>query len=152
MRNTLVLVVLWLFASVAFGGEGKIQPLNVKPGQWQVTETFSATGLPSGMRNQPHTITYTNCVTQKDLSTNPFNDREQKCSWTVMNSTGSDMEVKGTGCAIEGMTADVHLKLHAVDSEHVKGSGEWTANGNGMSISGNATGSGKWMGATCSSQ
>jgi hypothetical protein len=154
MQNTAVVLLACLIAPAAAIG-ADYQPLNVKPGQWQVTETYTVTGLPSGMSNRPQTITYKSCVTIKDLTTNPFSDPESKCTWKVLNSSGSDMEVKGTSCALgrnEGMKADVHLKLHAVDSEHVKGSGDWTANGEGMNFTGNATGNGKWLGATCTSQ
>jgi hypothetical protein len=155
MRKTLFVSVICLLASAAVVGEGKLQPLNIKPGQWQVTKTYSATGLPAGMPSAAQTITYKNCVTQKDLATNPFNDPNDKCAWTILNSTSSDMEVKGTSCSFgrnQEMKANVHLKLHVVDSEHVNGSGDWTASGNGMSMSGNATGTGKWVSATCSAE
>jgi len=154
MRKTIFVSVVCLLASTIVVGEEKFQPLNIKPGQWQVTETFSATGLPAKTPGATQTITYKSCVTQKDLTSNPFNDPHQKCAWTVLNSTASDMELKGESCSLgeEGMKANVHLKLHAVDSEHANGSGEWTATGNGMSMSGNATGSGKWISATCPSE
>jgi hypothetical protein len=103
----------------------------------------------------PRTISYKNCVTSKDLATNPFGDPKEKCSWSVVNSTGTDMEVRGTSCEIDreqGIAANVVLNLHVVDSEHVNGSGGWTANGNGLSMSGKATGSGKWIAATCSAE
>ncbi len=152
MRNTVVVGVLCLFASAAVAGSGKFEPLNVKPGTWQVTETYSATGLPVGMP-AGHTIQYKSCVTSKELNTNPFSDPEEKCTWTVLNSTGSDMEVKGTSCSLgEGLRANVHLKLHVVDSEHVNGSGDWTANFNGQPMSGKASGTGKWISATCSAR
>ncbi len=153
MRKTLFVSMVCLLASAAFTQDGKFEPLNIKPGQWQVTESYSATGLPAGMPAQ--TITYENCVTKKDLGTNPFSDPDEKCNWTVLTSTDSDMEVRGTSCALgrnEEMKANVHLKLHVIDLEHVKGSGEWTANGNGESMSGNATGTGKWISTTCSAE
>ncbi len=151
MRKTLFVSVVCLLASAAVAGAGQYQPLNVKPGLWQVTETYSATGLPAGVPSA-RTTTYKNCVTKQELATNPFSEPDQKCTWTVLKSTGSDMEVKGTSCflADTGMESDIHMKLHAVDPEHVTGSGEWTASGNGQQMSGKATGSGKWVSATCS--
>ncbi len=155
MRKTLLASAVCLFASAAVAGSGQFQPLNVKTGLWQVTETYSATGLPAGMPAAAHTFTYKNCVTNKDLAANPFSDPNQNCTWKVLNSTGSDMEVKGTSCSLDreqGIKANVHLKLHVVDPEHVNGSGDWTADGNGLSMSGNATGSGKWISANCSGE
>ena len=152
MRKALLVGAACLVASAAMGS-GKYEPLNIKTGLWQVTETWTATGLPNGMSIPPHTTTYKNCITAKDLATNPFNDREAKCSWTVLNSSATDMELKGTGCALgrnDDMKANVHLKLHVVDPEHVTGSGEWTGTGNGQSISGSASGSGKLVSASCS--
>jgi hypothetical protein len=152
MKKALLVRAACMIASVAMGS-GKYEPLNIKTGLWQVTETWSATGLPNGMSVPPHTTTYKNCVTQKDLAANPFNDVQQKCSWTVLNSTATDMELKGTGCAVGGnddVKANVHLKLHVVDQEHVTGSGDWTGTANGQSMSGSASGSGKLVSATCS--
>ena len=61
------------------------------------------------------------------------------------------MEVSGTACDVgyQGMKANFHLKLHVVDSEHVQGSGDWQADGGGMSMNGKATGNGKWISASC---
>lgn len=147
------LAVVCLLSSAAVAGSGKYQPLNIKPGEWEITESFSGTGLPD--EGRAHTITYKNCVTSKDLNTNPFNDRDQKCVWNVVNSTGNDMEIRASECSLDpnqGMPASVHMKLHVVDSEHVKGTGEWTVNINGQSLNGSATGSGRWIGAKCSGE
>ncbi len=150
MSKTLFVSMVCLLASAAFTAGGKFEPLNVKTGLWQVTETYSATGLPAGIPAN-HTNNYKTCITKKDLDSNPFRERDDKCSWTVMNSTASDMEVSGTACDMgeQGMTADIHLKLHVVDAEHVQGLGDWKANGGGMSMSGKATGNGKWISASC---
>lgn len=141
-----------LLTCAAFTQDGKFEPLNVKLGQWQVTESYTTTGLPSGMGTR--NITYKNCITTKDLGTNPFNDPDEHCTWNVVKSNASDMEVRGTSCdlGMEDMKANVDLKLHVVDLEHVTGSAEWTANGNGNSINGHATGSGKWISATCAAE
>ncbi len=135
-------------------GSDQFQPLNVKTGQWQVTENYTVTGLPAGAPAGPRTITFKSCVTKEGLSSNPFNDPRQKCNWKVLNSSATDMEVRGVSCVMPGeqMTATYHFKLHVVDSEHVKGSGEWSAVMQGMNLNGNATGSSKWIGVTCSSE
>ncbi len=155
MRNKLFVSVICLLALAAYAGGGQQnQPLKVKPGLWQVTETYHMTGVPAA-GPAGHTFTYKSCVSEKDLSSNPFRNRngQEDCTWTVLSSTSSDMEMKGTSCPLGrdmGMDSNVHFKLHAVDSEHVTGSGEWKASGNGQQMSGNASGSGKWISATCS--
>jgi hypothetical protein len=155
------------------------KPLNVKTGLWQVTLIHSATGLPpippdmqarmaqmtpeqrarieemmrSKFGGTPQTSTYTTCVTAKDLNTNPWANRsEEKCKWTVVNSTDSDMEVKGSACAAgrtEGMKTDIDIKFHAVDPENVKASMQGTASDNGRTTNFSGTYTGKWIGATC---
>ncbi len=149
----ILLAVVCLLSSAAVAGGGKYQPLNIKPGQWEVTESYSIAGLPEGGR--AHNVTYKNCISSKDLNSNPFSDPDQKCAWYVMNSSDSDMEVKATECSIDprqGMKANVHLKLHVVDSEHVKGAGDWATSFNGQPVTGSATGSGRWLGAKCSGE
>src|ERR1700758_2938571 len=63
MRKTIFVSVVCLLASTIVVGEEKFQPLNIKPGQWQVTETFSATGLPAKTPGATQTINYKSCVT-----------------------------------------------------------------------------------------
>ena len=153
MRKTLYIVIACLFAASVVGSD-KYQPLNIKTGQWQVTENYTVTGLPPGAPVGPRTITFKSCVTKEELSSNPFNDPRQKCSWKVLNSSPTDMEVNAVSCVMPGDqgTATYHFKLHAADSEHVNGSGAWSAVTQGMNINGNASGNGKWASATCSSQ
>ena len=131
-------------------------PLNVNTGLWQMTEKVTWTGLPpqyaavlrNGVPRQ-----YKSCVKPKDLSTNPWADGSgEKCSWTTLNSTGSDMEVTGTMCDMGkdwGMTSDVHGKIHITDSQNGTGSFDVTLTGNGQTMHGHADYTGKWMGATC---
>jgi hypothetical protein len=145
-----VAAICLLAVATGFSGDN-YQPLSVKPGLWQVTENTKAKGLPPAMANMAnHSITYKTCVTPAKLKENPFTDH--KCNWTVIKSNSSDMEAKGTSCDAgknQGMSTDVHYKLHAVDSEHVNGSGDWTASGEGQSMSGSVTGSGHWVSASC---
>lgn len=144
MRHTLLTFLLFS-ATILFAGNG-YQPLNVKPGLWHVTGSNQFMG-------NPMKTDYKKCITAKDLNTNPFtNGPDEKCNWTVVTSTGTDMEVKGTGCEAGkeyGMTTSVDLKLHAADNENVTGSLQGTSTGNGQTVnlSGNYTG--KWLSASC---
>ena len=135
----------------------KVTPLNVSTGLWQMTETVTWNGLPpqmaAMMRGAPQTRTYTSCVKPKDLNTNPWADGSgDKCTWSVLNSTGSDMELRGTSCDLGkdyGMKADVHGTIHVVDSANGTGSMAVTLTGNGQTMNGNASYTGKWIGASC---
>jgi Protein of unknown function (DUF3617) len=75
-----------------------------------------------------------------------------KCTWTVLNSDGNDMEVQGTSCDLGkdyGIKAGVHGKIHVLDSENGTGSMEVTLTGNGQTMNGQASYTGKWIGESC---
>jgi hypothetical protein len=63
----------------------------------------------------------------------------------------ADMDVKGVGCDIgmEGMTAEVHGKIHLVDAKDGTGSFEVSLSGNGQTLTGHSSFTGKWVRATC---
>ena len=151
MRKTFWIVLAFLLACATSFSADNFQPLNVKTGLWEVTEHMTAQGLPPAMAALVnHTSTYKTCITPEQLKENPFSD--DKCKWSLIQSNSSDMEVKGTDCDSgkkEGMSTTVHYKLHAVDSEHVNGSGDWTATGQGQTMSGTVDGSGHWTASSC---
>ena len=156
MKKAIAAAVLCLAASLAYTATENIHPLNVKTGLWQMTETITWTGLPPQMAstmNSGKPIRYKSCVKTKDLSTNPWADGSgEKCTWTVLNSTGTDMEVRGTACGLGreyGMTADVHGKIHVLDSENGTGTFAVTLTGNGQTMNGHASYTGKWISASC---
>lgn len=132
-------------------------PLNVKTGLWQMTETITWTGLPPQMdaimKQAAPTHTYKSCVKPKDLSSNPWaNGSNDKCTWTAVNSTGTDMDVQATGCGLGrnyGMTANIHGKIHVLDSEHGTGSMVITVTGNGQTMNGHGSYTGKWIAPSC---
>jgi hypothetical protein len=145
MRNELLLATL--FTTTLLFAANSYQPLNVKPGLWHVTGTNQFMG-------NPVKTDYKKCITAKDLNSNPWtNGPEEKCTWSVVTSTGTDMEVKGTSCEAGreyGMNTNVDLKLHAVDTENVKASLQGASTGNGQTVNVNGTFTGKWMGSSCS--
>jgi hypothetical protein len=178
MKNLLLLGAVLLGATVLLA-DSTFQPLNVKTGLWQVTTTSTASGIPpispdmqarldqmtpeqrarieammkSRLGGTPQVTTYQKCITAEDLNTNAFmNKPDEKCTWTVLNSTASDMEVQGTSCAAgrdQGMQTEVNIKMHAVDSENVKASVQGAATGNGHTVNINKTITGKWISASC---
>ena len=180
MRKVLSAALVGLLASVVLLAAGKVQPLNVKTGLWQVSTTTTMSGLPeippdmqarldqmtpeqrakieammkSRLGGTPQTSSYKKCVTKEELENNPWNKPDEKCDWAVVNSTGSDMEVKTNSCTagknVGMMQTNVDLKIHVVDSENVQATMQLTSTGNnGTTMVGNGTYTGKWLGATC---
>lgn len=98
-------------------------------------------------------ISYPSCVTAESLKSNPWADgADEKCSWTTLKSSGTDMEVQATGCGLGkdyGMTGEIHGQIHVQDSEHGTGSMTISLTGNGQSIHGVATYTGVWVRASC---
>ena len=130
-------------------------PLNVKTGLWQITETVAWTGLPPQLAGamDGRATKYESCVKAKNLSSNPWAEGSgDKCTWTALNSNGTDMGVQGKSCQFGkeyGMTADVEGKIHVIDSQDGTGSFDITLTGNGQTMKGHATYTGKWIGASC---
>lgn len=177
MRKAVVFGLVCFLASLMFAQSGKPQPLNVKTGLWQVTNTTKINGAPpitpemqarldqmpaeqrakieeqmkTAFGGAPHTSNYKKCVTQKDLNTNAFGKEDQKCNWTVVNSTPSEMEVRAPSCMTgEGdMKADIDVKIHALDPENVKATSHVIVTGNGHTMTSDGTMTSKWLGSSC---
>jgi len=145
MRKMILLNAVLASATVLLA-DSSVQPLNVKPGLWEVTMSITL----NGMGTPPRTNTYKSCLKKEDLNKYPFTDPDKKCTYTVLSSTGSTMEARGT-CApgSEGAKIDFKLRLDAVDTENVKGTGQMTMSGPDGSMSGNYAATAKWLGATC---
>jgi hypothetical protein len=155
IKEGIAVAVMCLAASLATAA-GDVHPLNAKTGIWQMTEVVTWTGLPpqyaAAMKSgQP--IKYKSCVKEQDLNGNPWaNGSGEKCTWTVLKSTGTDMEVQGKSCDMGkdfGMTADVHGTIHVSDPENGNGSFSIVLTGNGQTMNGHASYTGKWASATC---
>jgi hypothetical protein len=156
MKRTIATVGLCLAAVLAYGAAGSGRPLNVKTGLWQISKTITWNGLPpqyASMNKNGQTIKYNSCVKAENLASNPWaSGSGEKCVWTVLNSTGTDMEVRGESCSMGnyyGMSAAAHGTIHIVDSEDGIGSFAVTLTGNGQTINGNASYTGKWVSANC---
>jgi hypothetical protein len=164
MRKTILGVVCLAFCAAALLAATE-QPLNVKTGLWQVEMNIKFNGLPPDMqamldqmtpqqraaRGMGGTKTYTTCVTAKEQNT-PWVQGDNECKWTVVNSTGSDLDVRGTKCRIgmdEGLNTEIEIKVHAIDSEHVHATMHGTGTGNGVNATLDGDYAGKWIGETC---
>ena len=155
MRKAMAVAVVCLSASLATAA-GDVQPLNAKTGLWQMTQVVTWTGLPpqyaAAMRSG-QAIKYKSCVKEKDLRSNPWAPGSgEKCNWTVLKSSSSDMEVEGKSCQMgEFGTADVHGTIHVSDSENGTGAFTMVLTAQGQTMHGHAAYTGKWMSASCPS-
>ena len=153
----------------------KITPMNVKTGLWQSTSTISVTGglgLPAdvvakltpeqkaryeaAMQAQAggHNSTHTDksCLTQKDLTTDPFaqkdsSDENIHCHGTLLSSTSTDIVLQETCSGEASMTYT--MKIHADSTEHATGTGTGTATMGGHTMNSSVKFDSKWLGATC---
>jgi Protein of unknown function (DUF3617) len=148
----------------------KYQPLNIKTGYWETISVTTMSGAPpvpadllarmtpeqrakysaamNGMMNQPKTHVNKSCVTQDDLTKDPFNENKESCKETVVNSSASKLDIHEV-CSEEGMKADIMVHIEAVNSEYVKGTIQSAATGGGNTMNVNGTLTSKYLGAVC---
>jgi len=155
MRKSIVLAAALCVGYLASALSQSVQPLKASTGLWQMTEKMSWVGLPpemAALMGNGKTHSYTTCVKTEDLSSNPWAEgSDQKCKWTVVTSTATDMDIKGTGCNVgmNGMTAEVRGKIHLLDSKNGTGAFDISMSGNGQSLTGHASYTGKWVNSAC---
>ena len=127
MRKIVLLSVILVSAATLLAQtqtQTQLMPLNVKTGLWQVTMTATIKGMPTPIVNG-----YQSCIKQQDLGKYPFTDAKAMCTWTVVSSTGSQMNANGT-CMPAGMgTVQFSMQLNATDTGTVSGTGQMSFNG-----------------------
>lgn len=149
-----------------------VTSLNVKLGLWQTTVATNMSGLPAipdsalaqlspdqrakiqaamkQVSGQP--MTTKSCMTKEKLDKSEgFRNAPKSCTYTVVSSTSSKLEMKLT-CAQNGMTITGNVHVEAVDGENVKGSIQMNTSGNsgeGNGMNMNSTFASKWLGAAC---
>jgi hypothetical protein len=171
MRTKLFLCLI-LFSSLAFWAADKLTPLNIKEGLWEMTVTHSMTGMPaippdtlakmppeqrarveaamkqSGMGG-PTADVHKECVTKEKLDKqSAFSDDRKECTRTVLNSTGSKLEIK-VHCEEKQSSTDATLLLEAVSFDNVKGSMRSVTNTAGRTMNMNFTFSSRYLGSAC---
>ncbi len=149
----------------------KWQPLNVKPGFWESTRTWTTSGqmpIPAGMLDRltpeqrarfeerikanssakTHTDDDKHCVTKEDLEKPPQFTERADCTWTMLES--GDTRAKGSAiCQVEGMKMTGTGEFLAPDQEHMTATIHLISTGDGRSMPTDATIASKWLGSSC---
>jgi hypothetical protein len=162
-----------VFSSLTLWAADGITPLNVKEGLWEMTVTHSMSGMPAmpalppealakmtpeqraqveaAMKGGPSTDVRKECITKEKLEKHSaFSNNRGDCTRTVVNSTGSKLEVK-IHCAEKQASTDGTLVLETVGSDRVKGTMQMQSatNANGHTMNMNFTFSSKYLGPAC---
>jgi hypothetical protein len=155
----------------AASASAKVQPLNVKPGLWEATMTYTRAGeLPisqsmldkltpeqrsrfeermKASQEKTNTMTYKSCLTKEQMENPDFTDKKQ-CTWKTLES--SSTRTKGSAVCVY---RDIGAKLTgtgeiiAVDQEHVKGTIHMTGTGSGHRMDTDGKLTAKWLGSSC---
>jgi len=169
--RTKLLFALIVFSPLALWAADAITPLNVKEGLWEVTVTHSMTGMPNMpvippdalakmppdqrarveamMKGGPSTDVRKECITKEKLERHSaFSVNRGDCTRTVVNSTGTKLEVK-VHCEEKQTSTDGTLLLEAVSSDSVKGTMQYVTNTNSRTVNMNFTFSSKYLGPAC---
>ncbi len=169
--RTKFFLVLVVFSSLTFWAADNITPLNVKEGLWEITVTHSMSGMPAianippdalakmppeqrarveaAMKGGPSTDVRKECITKEKLEKHSvFSNNRGDCTRTVVNSTGSKLEVK-IHCEEKQASTDGTLVLETAGSDHVKGTMQSVTNANGHTMNMNFTFSSKYLGPAC---
>ena len=165
-----ILLGVGLLGCAAAGAADKVQPLNIKLGQWESTVRTVKTGPPpmspetlakmtpqqrataertmkAMMRPQPHIAR--RCVTQEDLAKSFGGYAEDSsCKRTIVTSTSSQQEFN-IECTNHGILSTGTVHMDAIDPEHVNGKVNMSMDQGGQHRTVEMTINAKWVGAAC---
>lgn len=167
--RTKSLLVLIVFSSLTLWAADKITPLNIKEGLWEMTVTFSMTGLPAMsippealakmppeqrarldgmMGNKP--IVQKECITKEKLEkASAFNaNKNGECTRTVVNSTSNKIEMK-IHCEQKQGASDGTFVIEAVGSDATKGTMHVVSSAGDHKTNSDMTFSSRYLGPAC---
>jgi hypothetical protein len=169
VRLTPAVAILTL--SIATLAVDKAQPLKVRLGLWEVTTTVTTSSdmpIPAAIlekltpeqrarieermkarKSDPQKTTIMKqCLTRRELERGvPFRRTQKSCSWTVIHSTSSKVEMRGY-CIDQGVKKEGTLRIEALSPEAAEGSVQFSTNENvthGLA----STFKAKWIGPSC---
>jgi hypothetical protein len=162
--------IVTLSFSLALHAADKFQPLNIKPGLWEVTttETTNELPIPAGILQKltpeqrtrieeriearksesGRIITKKQCLTREQIDHGiPFGVQAKSCTRTVVTSRLTEVEMQ-VQCLEHGVNTEGTVQIEVLSSENVKGSTRFSKNQE------NAPGppstfTAKWIGPVC---
>lgn len=163
-------IALMLGCAAAWGAD--FHPLDVKPGQWETTTTMKMAGLPTlppevlkqippeqrakveammaARAGKP--VSATSCITKDNLQHEwrTGQDELKACTTNVIKSTSAWQEIH-VECNRKDVKTSGSVKVEAVDSEHIRGAVQMTADASNSAqpMNMNYTFTSKWIGAAC---
>lgn len=176
MKTCMVMAIVAGMAAPALLAQEKITPLDVKTGLWQSTGTLSlkgSLGIPPEMAAKltpeqqarmqaamkasgsapPRTISSKGCLKQEDLTRDPFapakGDTGMTCHENLIRSTSSDADVQIACSDSSGSSGTYHMTFHAVDREHVTGTGNGSVTMMGHTLQSEWSMHSQWIQANC---
>ncbi|MGB8013471.1 MAG: DUF3617 domain-containing protein [Terriglobales bacterium] len=164
-------LVLIVFSSLTLWAADDFKPLNAKEGLWEVTTTHSMTGMPATpnippdalakmppeqrarieamMKGGPSTDVRKECITKEKLEKHSaFAPKRGDCTYNVVSSTGSRLEVK-LHCQDKQTSIDGTVVQEVVGSDGVKGTAHMVSNSEGHTMNVDISFSSKYLGPAC---
>jgi hypothetical protein len=172
-----LLGIAWFAATLAVTpawAADAIEPLDIKPGLWEITLTVQTSGLPpmppevlakltpeerarieakakERAAEGPRTTVKRSCLDEKELHQPlmlTFGGDGQGCRQTVTNASRTRQEIRvdcGKGAPHGGGT----VRIEAMDPENVKVSSRWSATDGARTMKMSSTAILRWLGAVC---
>lgn len=156
-------VIALVFASTAALAE----PLDVKPGLWEVTATTEMSGMApidtskmtheqkarveaamkkrQGQGSRAHVRK--TCMTEEKIKREPFQEKDmESCSYTVISSTRTKWQAKRI-CTKPKSVGE--FKVEALSREHIKSTVQINASDDKHAMAVHVSMDGKWIGSNC---
>ena len=157
-----IFIALVLSSTVAYA-----EPLDVKPGLWEMTTTTAMSGMPpmdySGMPPEqqarieaamkarqamgPRVHVHKSCVTKEKLEREPFQEKDnESCTRTVISSTRTKWQ-GNLLCTKPNRKGE--FKMEALSRERIKGTVQMNASDDKHAMAVQVSIAGKWLGSNC---
>jgi len=151
-----------------------IEPLDIKPGLWEITLTVRTSGVPpmppealakltpeersrietkvkARVAEGPRTTVKRSCLEEKELHQPlalTFGANGQGCQQTVTSASRTGQEIR-VECGKDAAHGGGTVRIEAMDPEHVKVSSHWSATDGARTMRMNSIATLKWLGEIC---
>lgn len=177
MIRKYLLALAWIGATLAAApvwAAGAIEPLDIKPGLWQITLTVRTRGLPpippdvlaklkpeeraridaqakAKAAEGPLISVKKRCLREKELQQPllpEFGAEGQGCRQTVTSASRRGQDIR-VDCGKDAEHGGGAVRIEAIDPENVKVTSSWTLTDGARTLRMSSTATLKWLGAIC---